>query len=68
MRDDGSDFRLPQAATKERDLVARQLARAPLPGRLGEDLQRLAATRLGAIDGARQSTRDRQVCTQARHQ
>ena len=63
VRDDGTDLRLAHAAAEERDLLRRDLARAPLARRLRENLQRLAAARFGAIDGARQPAGDREMGT-----
>ena len=67
VRDDRADPRLPDPPAEERDLLGRQFPRAPLAGRLREDLQRLTAAGLGAVDRARQSARDRQMGTESRH-
>ena len=68
VRDDRLDAGLGDAPAEQRDLVGRQRPRPPLPRRLGEDLQRLAPRRHGAIDGARQAAGDRQMGAEPRHQ
>ena len=67
VRDDRTDPAFADAAAKGRHFIGRQLARAPLAGGLGEDLQRLAAACLGPIDRARQAAGNRQVRTEAWH-
>src|SRR4029077_12943118 len=61
------DLGLAHAPAEERDLCGRQLARAPLPGRLGENLERLAAAGLGTVDGAGQAARNGEMCAKSRH-
>ena len=61
---------MPVSATRWRNsatLLGRQRPRPPLPRRLREDLQRLAARGLGAIHRARQPAGDRHVRTEPRH-
>ncbi len=65
--DDGTNARFLDPLSKARDLRGRQFARAPLPGRLREDLERFASRRLRAINRARQPARNRHMCSETRH-
>ena len=67
VRDHRSDAGLPHATLEERDFLGRQFARAPLSGRLRENLQCRAAAGFGAVDGARQSAGNREMGAQSRH-
>ncbi len=67
VRDDRPDLRLPHPTPEQRDFLGRQLARAPLPGRLREDLQRLAAARLGPVDGTGEAAGNGKVSAETRH-
>ena len=68
VRDDRVDAGLGDPPPEQHDLVLGQHAGTPLADRLGEDLQRLAARRDGAIDGARQTAGDGQMGAEPRHQ
>ena len=68
VRDDRLNPRLVHPGAKARHLVGWQRPRPPLPHRLGEDLQRLAARRDRTIDGARQAAGNGQVGAEPRHQ
>ncbi len=59
MGDARRELRLVRLAPERLHVLVGQLARAPLTGRFREDLQRVAAGRDGAIDGAGYAARDR---------
>jgi hypothetical protein len=61
VRDNGLDAGFVHASPEQGDLLGGKRARAPLPRRLGEDLESIAPAGHRAIDRPRQSACNRQV-------
>jgi hypothetical protein len=67
VRNDRANAGFGYSPAKEDDFIVGQRSRAPLAGRLREDLQRLASRGDSAIDGPGQATRNGEMRAESRH-